>query len=214
MAKAKRKDGKGLRGIDWITFSIFLALVGIGWLMIYTVGYGDGYPSTFIDFLTGTLVGRQTIWIGISLLVFLFTIVIDSKFWSTFAYAIYGLAMLLLVAVLIFGVKIKGATSWFYFAGFSFQPSELAKFATCLALAAYLDTFSTDLRELRSQVTAVGLFVLPIGLILLQPDAGSALVFLSFFIVLFREGLSANIYIISLSVIALFILGIIFNAAN
>lgn len=199
------------RKIDWMTFSLFLSLIGIGWLMIYTVGYGDSYPSHINDFLLHTEVGKQTIWIGICLLVFFFVFIIDRKFWQTFAYPIYGFALLLLIAVLFLGKEIKGATSWFIFGGFSFQPSELAKFATNIAMAAYLSSYSTNLKQFRHQLVSVALLAAPLMLILLQPDAGSALVFLSFFIVLFREGFPVNYFIFGLSGVTLLLLGFLFE---
>jgi rod shape determining protein RodA len=194
-----------------MTFSLFLSLVGIGWLMIYTVGYGEHYKNGLNYFLTQTDVGKQTIWIGICLIAFFFIFIIDRKFWQTFAYPVFGFSLLLLVAVLIFGKEIKGATSWFVFGGFSFQPSELAKFGACIALAAYINTYSTNLKQLRHQVSAVGFMLAPPALIMLQPDAGSSLVFLSFFILLFREGFPANYFIFGLSAITLLLLGFLFN---
>ena len=208
----RRREAKGLQSIDWMSFSLFLSLVSVGWLMIFAVGYGEaGYPTAFVDFIKHTAIGKQTIWIGISMAALILIMVIDHKVWSTLAYPIYGIALILLIAVLIFGVTIKNATSWFFIGGFSFQPSEFAKFATCLALASFLSSYNTDLRVFRFQSIAFGIFMIPVFLILLQPDAGSALIFLSFLIVLFREGLSANFYIIILSTIALFIVGVIFN---
>jgi rod shape determining protein RodA len=198
--------------IDWMTFSIYLGLTGIGWLMIYTVGYGDGYSTDMSEFFK-TTVGKQTIWIGISLVVLLVTLVIDEKFWRTFAYLSYIVSMLGLALVLVFGKTIKGATSWFNIAGFTLQPSEFAKVGTCLAVAAFLSTYSTNLREFRSQVTAVGILAVPMFLILLQPDAGSALVFLSFFIVYYREGFSANFLALSLGAATLLLLGLVNNTA-
>ena len=205
--KAGRRSG--LKNIDLVTFSLFLGLVTIGWLMIYAVGHDpDTVNSGFNEFLT-TSAGKQLIWIGISCVVFSAVLLIDWKFWQTFAYLIYGIAMVLLVAVLFLGINIKGATSWFSFGGFSFQPSEIAKFATCLALSSYLSTYNTNLKDFSAQVTAFGLIFFPIALILLQPDAGSALVFFSFLIVLYREGLSTNYFIVGLFVSSIFLLGLV-----
>ena len=200
------------RRIDYYTISLYLSLIAIGWLMIYTVGYGEDYNRGLSYFLFETTVGKQTIWIGISLVLLFFIFLIDRKFWQTFSYLFYAITLGLLVAVLIFGREIKGATSWFALGGFTIQPSEFAKFATCLAVASYLSTFSTDLKQLRSQIIAIGLFAVPIFLVLLQPDAGSALVFMSFFIVLYREGFPANFYIFTLSAAALLILSLMFTA--
>ena len=198
------------RNIDWMTFSLYLAMVGIGWLMIYTVGYSEDYSKGFSHFMFETQVGKQTIWIGIAFAVFLFTYIIDRKFWETFAYPIYGVGLVLLVAVLIFGREIKGATSWFAFGSFTFQPSEFAKFGTALAMAAYLSTYRVNLRQLRHQVLALGLILVPTGLILLQPDAGSALVFLSFLMLMYREGFPANVYILGFTSIVLLLLGFVY----
>lgn len=176
--------------------------------MVYTVGYGQGYPDNVFDLLSNTIVGKQTVWIGLSLLVFFSTQLIDWKFWRTFAYFVYLFSLLLLVLVLIFGSTIKGATSWFSIVGLSFQPSELAKFGTALALSSYLSDFNTNLRHTRHQLMALGLMAVPILLILLQPDAGSALVFLSFLFLLFREGLPGSYFIIGFSFVALLLMGL------
>lgn len=206
-----RRKVVGFRSMDWATFSLYLSLVAVGWLMIFTVGYGDGYAGGLGNFLSSTA-GKQTIWIGISLAVFsIIYFLIDWKLWQTIAYLIYAISIVLLIAVLFFGNTIKGATSWFAIGGFSFQPSEIAKFGTCLAMASFLSSYNTTLRETNHQIMAFGLFVLPIGLIMLQPDAGSALVFLSFLLVLFREGLSANYFIVGGIVAILFLLGLVYD---
>ncbi len=198
----------GQRNIDWLTFSLYLALTLIGIMMIYTVGYKQGYPDAMLEFLTTTPVGKQIIWFGISLIAFGIVSLIDWKFWSTFAYPIYAFSLLLLISVLFLGTTIKGATSWFIFGGFSFQPSELAKLGTCLALAAYLSSYDTNLKEWSHQLTAAGLVLVPMLLILLQPDAGSALTFLSFSFALYRKGWPAPFFVIVLSFAALFIMGL------
>lgn len=204
-----RKES-GLKSIDWTTFSIFLGLIAVGWLMIFTVGYDDGVYDSFSSFL-GSSVGKQSIWIAISFLVFFAVFLVDWKFWQTFAYLLYALSMLSLVAVLFLGDTIKGATSWFVFGGFSFQPSEIAKFCTCLAIASYLSSYSSNLKIFKTQLISVGLFAIPMVLILLQPDAGSALIFLSFLILLYREGLSANYYVLGFFVTTILILGLVYS---
>ncbi|MCB0635902.1 MAG: rod shape-determining protein RodA [Lewinella sp.] len=200
-----------LVNIDYLTFCLYLALVGIGGLFIYSVDVQQsGAPSGLADFLS-SMAGKQVIWIIISLFVFSFIVlVLDAKFWQTFAYLVYGFGIALLILVLFLGTNIKGATSWFTFGGFSFQPSEVAKFGTCLAMAAYLSHWSTKLREWRTAAQAAALFVAPAGLILLQPDAGSALVFLSFLIAMFREGLSPMLYVVAILSAATLILGILY----
>jgi len=206
-----RRDVSGLRNLDWMTFSVYLSLVGVGWLMIYTVGYDESRPLSDMIFDLSTNIGKQTLFIIVSFTALMLILFIDWKFWRTFAYPIYAISMLLLILVLFFGIKVKGATSWFSILGFTLQPAEFAKFGTCLAVSAYLSTYSTNLTYFKSQLTVFGLFTLPIVLIILQPDAGSALIFLSFLIVLFREGFSVNVYILGISIITVFILGLVYN---
>lgn len=194
------------RNIDIVTFSVFLALVAIGWLMVYAVNYDEAADPAFTSFLSSAT-GKQTIWTAISLVVFVVIQLIDWRFWQTFAYLIYGLGIAMLLAVLVFGVTINGANSWLSIGGFTIQPSEFAKFGTALALAAFLNHYGTNLKNLNSQLSAVALFIAPVLLILLQPDAGSALVFFSFLILLYREGLPGNYYILGISILLLLLLG-------
>ncbi len=195
--------------LDRITFSLYLALIAIGWAMIFSVGYGQGYPPNFIEFLN-TPAGKQLIFVALSLSVFFIVYHIEWKFWRTFAIIIYVASLLLLVLVLVFGKNIKGATSWFDFGGgMTLQPSEFAKFATCLALANYLGTYSKNLKSFKSNLYSIAIFSAPAFLILLQPDAGSAIVFLSFFIVMYREGFPGVIFTVAFSAAFLFILGLV-----
>jgi rod shape determining protein RodA len=203
-----KRDPVGLRNIDLFTFSFYIALVALGWIMVFAVSYSREWANTDVSFFA-TSAGKQTIWIGICAVVFALIFIVDWKFWQTFAYLIYSIGIVLLVAVLFFGKNIKGATAWFAFGSFSFQPSEVAKFATCLAVATFLSHYRTNLKETRSQLIALGLLGLPVGLIMLQPDAGSAIVFLSFFLVMYREGLSPVFFIVAFCVGLLFILGLI-----
>ncbi len=201
------------RRIDWLTLSIYLALVGIGWTMIYAVGYREGYTDDWGVFLQ-LPVGKQSIAIGLSAVVMLVIMVLDWKVWRTFAYLFYAVGLLFLALVPFLGVEINGSKSWFSVGGFSIQPVELAKFGTCLALSSYLSAYSTNLREFRSQAIAVALFVAPILLILLQPDAGSALVFLSFFLLLYREGFSPTPYILGTAFFVLFVFSLLYESST
>lgn len=200
-----------LLNIDYITFCFYLALVAIGGIFIFSVDVQQsGPPENLADFLFHMQSGKQVLWIIVCLLVFSFIFFfLDPKFWQTFAYLIYGGGIASLVLVLLVGTTIKGATSWFTFGGFSFQPSELAKFGTCLGMAAYLGHWSVEMRNFRQVIQVMGLFILPAGLVLLQPDAGSALVFMSFFIVMFREGLNPLLYIIGIVGAVTFVLSIL-----
>lgn len=184
--------------IDWIILSIYLALVFIGWAMIYTVGYGKGYEENFFDFLKNPA-GKQLIWVGIGIVVMFASYLIDAKFWRTFANIIYIATMVMLGLVLVLGKEIHGATAWFDFGGgVTLQPSEFAKFGTIIALASYLGAYANNLKFFKSQLYAYAFLFAPMVLLLLQPDAGSALVFLSLQLVLFREGLPGSILAVEL----------------
>ena len=203
---------KETNSIDFVTTAIFAALVFIGWLMIYSVGYGNtGYPEDLGQFMFETQVGKQTIWIGICTVGFLIIQVIDWKFWRTFAYLVYIVGIVALILVLILGREINGQKAWFSFGGFSFQPAELAKLGTALALSSYMSSSTTRLLAVRSQAIAMGIFILPILMIALQPDAGSALVFLSFTMLLYREGFSPAPYLLVITMAILFVLTFIFE---
>lgn len=198
--------------VDWITLSTFLSLVIIGWIMIYAVGYGNtGYPQDLGEFMFQTQIGRQTIWLVISIIAFLLLMTVDWQVWRTVAYFIYVVGLILLLLVPFLGKEINGQTAWFAFGWFTFQPAELAKFGTALAISSYLNSSTTRLQTLQSQVIAMGIFLLPAVLIMLQPDTGSALVFMSFFVVLYREGFSPAPYIIGLVMAILFILTFIYE---
>lgn len=210
MLKNKKKLGN--KGTDVLTVSLYFALMGIGWFMIYSTGaWLESYPESLAPFLFETAVGKQTLWIVISLFVFFgIFFLFDYKVFNVLAYPIYIGGIILLVGVLIFGVEIKGATSWFRFAGFTIQPSELAKFGTCLAMASYLNSWSNKLDNFRSIAVGIGIWILPALLVLLQPDAGSALVFFSFLLPMYREGLTPVIYLLGGFTASMFILGILF----
>jgi len=135
---------------------------------------------------------------------------INSKFWHTFAYIFYGIGIFLLFLVLIFGSEIKGAKAWFVFGGFSFQPAEIAKFGTALALSSFLSYFKVNLKTTSYLWISVFIIFTPIFFILLQPDAGSALTFFSFFILLFIEGFSPLFYLAFILCIIVFITTFIF----
>lgn len=199
------------KSADVLTFSLYLCLLAIGWSMLFSVGYNGGYDQGVSDFLLTTQAGKQTIWVLVSLIVFFFTQIIDRKFWQTFAYPIYGICLLLLILVVIIGSEIKGATSWFRVFGFTVQPSEFAKFGTCLAIAAYLSRINVSLKYFNAQAIAFGLVLIPAALIMLQPDAGSALIFFSFLVLFFREGFPVNFYVLGFSVAACLILGIMYE---
>lgn len=196
-----------MKKFDWISFAIVISLIIIGLMMIYAAGY---QPEAEIPFFK-TQAGRQSIFIVAALVILTGAHLIDWKFWSGFAYPFYAFTILLLGMVLVFGATINGSRSWFQLGGFSFQPAELAKVGTIMALASFLSHHRTRVQDTRDLMVAAGIILLPTLLVLLQGDAGSALVFLSIFLILFREGLAMWIPVLLLILGLLFVLVLKFD---
>ncbi len=194
--------------IDWWLLAMYLALAAIGISAIYAAAFNENAPS-LIDM--SQHYGKQFLFLGVSLFLGLVIMLIDAKFFNAFAYVIYGLSILLLLYVLVAGSTIAGSKSWIQFGGFSFQPSEFAKFGTALAVAHYLGGINTDFSKLKTQMIAYALVLFPMMLVLLQGDAGSALVFLVFILVFYREGMSGKILLIGLGAVVLFLLTLYFS---
>ncbi|MEI7594804.1 MAG: rod shape-determining protein RodA [Bacteroidota bacterium] len=195
-------------GIDWTTVFMYLGLVFMGWVSIYASAYNEEHRS-ILDM--SQKYGKQLIWIGTAIVIAIALLIIDSKFYSTFAYIIYGVVILMLVAVLIIGKATSGAQSWFEIGEFKIQPSEFAKFATCLALSKFLSTLNIRFEDLRTKLISYAILAVPLLFILIQNDTGSAMVFLAFVLVLYREGLSENILIFGFLSIVLFIMALLIN---
>lgn len=181
------------QGIDWVMITIYLLLVFMGWINIYAAVYNQDHSSIF-DF--SQRYGKQLIWISAGIVLAFVIILIDPKFFSQFAFIIYGVALLTLFFVLGFGKEVAGSKSWFQFGSFAIQPAEFVKFATALALAHYLGNLGIKVDNLKATFYSAIIIFTPAALILLQNDTGSALVYSAFIFVLYRQGLSGNIFII------------------
>lgn len=204
-----RRSRIASKSIDWITLTVFFSLLIIGWLMLYAAVYDSNNPHAYLEI--NSAIGKQTLWLGVAMITFVIVYAIEWEFWNTFAFPIYAVAIILLILVLVFGSEIKGAKSWFLIFGLSFQPAEITKFATALAISSFLSSYKVDIRNRNTLLISLGLIVLPMLLILLQPDAGSALIFLSFFILFYRSGLSVLVYILGFSIAAIFICSLVFD---
>jgi rod shape determining protein RodA len=165
--------------IDWICIIIYIALVFLGWLNIY---------SSSLSSTEGTY-EKQAIFIALSIPLIFILLYIDGKFYEKYASIIYGISLLSLMGLFVFGKTIAGQRCWYGFGSFTLQPSEFAKAATALALAKYLSDTQINLKDVNRQIQALAIVFLPVMLILPQPDPGSALIYSIFIIVLFREGL-------------------------
>lgn len=199
--------GNTLRNMDKPLLLIYLLLVIAGWFNIYSVVYDP--ENTGFSF--ATRYGKQLMFIGFALILGAVVLIADLRVFTQFAYLYYGMAVVLLLAVLVFGAQISGAKSWIKLGPLSFQPSEFAKVATCLAFSKYVSQPAMNMKKVRNQIAASLWFLFPMGLILLQPDAGSALVFVSFVFVLYREGMSGKVLLAGLVAVVLFVAALLLN---
>ena len=183
---------------------IYLALCTIGWLNIHSAAFDPRHPD-IIDMTTDY--GKQFIYIIVAVIVAIVILLLESRFITAMAPGFYGITTLLLILVLVHGKNIGGNQAWISLGGgFRLQPSEFAKFSTCLLLARYLSGTNIKVTELKSFLTAAGIILFPMALIMLQPDAGSTLVFSCLIFVLYREGLSPYFLIMEGLFITLFVL--------
>ena len=193
--------------IDWVLVALLLLLIVIGWFAIYTADFDETNASIFN---TARGYGRQLRWIGVALTIAFFMQLLDTRFFITLAYPIYLSAMSLLLMVLLMGATISGSQSWFRLGAANLQPSELAKYGTAIALARYLSSINQSSSfDFDEQVTVAGIIALPILLVLLQGDAGSALVFSAFALTLYREGLSGLVLVFGVFMATVFVLALL-----
>lgn len=189
--------------IDWWLVGLFLLLVIMGLLSIYAAVYNPEHPSIFDQ---SQQYGSQFIWILTSFVLAFIILMLDVKFFTSFSYLIYGGSVFLLLLVLFFGKEVAGSKSWIQIGGFGLQPAEFAKFATNLALARYLSGLNINLKTPKNVFISGALIFIPLGMILLQNDTGSAMVFMAFILVLYREGFSGNFLIFGFVAVVLFVL--------
>lgn len=199
-----------IKQIDWFSIFIYVLLAFFGWVSIFSSsweGPGDSLFSSDSRQL------KQLIWIGFSFVMILIVMLLDSKFFSVFAFLLYGLSIFSLIAVLFLGKEVNGARSWFELGAFRFQPAEFAKIFTSLALAQLLTRNQFNLKKTKHLILAFGLMAIPMVLIIMQNDTGSALVYFTLILVLFREGMNSTYLIIILSAVVLFILSLVISPA-
>ena len=196
--KSNEENSLTVGGLDWITILVYTVLVLMGWVNIYAAVYDEAHSSIFD---ISQRYGMQLIWIGVSAFIAISILLIDDKYYHILAYPLYWFSILVLIGVLLFGKEVNGAKSWL----FGIQPSEFVKFTTALALARYMSSYSFDIRNLKHLLHVAILLGLPVLIVMLQNDTGSALVFGSFLFMLYREGFNGWVYIALIMIISLFI---------
>lgn len=195
--------------VDWITISLFITLLIIGWFNINAAVYNPDQPLVNLDNNSG----KQLIFIILAVITAGVILLLDEKFFYNFAPIFYGITILLLIVVLVVGRNVGGNQAWIPIGSFRLQPSEFAKWATSLLLARHLSGINNKISEVKTFLPTLAILGFPILLIILQPDAGSALVFISLIFVLYREGLSPYFLIAGAMMILLFIITLLYPKA-
>ncbi|MFI5163776.1 MAG: rod shape-determining protein RodA [Bacteroidia bacterium] len=196
------------QNIDWIITGLYLVLMVLGWLNIYAAVYNEEHKSIFD---MSQKYGKELMWITSALLIAIIILIIDANFYTAFSYPIYIIVSISLIAVIFFGREISGSHSWFRFGEFGLQPAEFGKFAVCLALAKYLSSMDTKVEQLQTKLMAFVLILFPAFTIVMEKEAGTALVYVAFIFVLFREGFSGNFLLGGFFTTLLLILALLVN---
>lgn len=196
------------RTIDWVTISIYLLLVVAGWFSVCGASYNYG-DTDFFDFASRS--GKQLVWILCSFGLGFVLLMLEDRFYNFFSYFIYAGLILLLVVTIFVATDVKGSRSWLHLGPLSLQPAEFAKFATALVLAKYMSSFGYSLNNTKNVLVTALIILIPMLLIILQRETGSALVYLAFFLVLYREGMPGSILFSGVCAVIYFIVSIRFD---
>jgi len=200
------KNQSVTNNIDWITILLYAILVISGWVTIYSASLPDQTTSIFD---IGQVYGKQIMFIATSIPLIMVVLTVDAKIYDKYALVFYGLGIMLLAGLFVLGKTIKGQTNWYSFGGFSLQPSEFAKIATSLVLSKYLSDVQINLKNTNHQLLAFAIIGFPVLLIMMQPDAGSAMIFAALTLVLYREGLPGWYLATGAVAIVLFLLALL-----
>ena len=202
------KENRRAIKLDWITITLFLLLVGFGWINIMSASHvGENFSYFDMD----QPYGKQFMFIIFTFVLIIIILSIEAKFYERFSSVIYFISILSLIGLFIFGKNVNGATSWYGIGGMTLQPSEFAKFATSLAVAKHISDIQTNMKSLKDQIKTVIIITIPAFLILLQNDAGSTIVYAAFFFVFYREGLQQIYLILAAIVIVLSVITLKFG---
>lgn len=209
MAQETGKKQGVLRSLDWWTIGIYLALLTFGWISVCGASYTYGDTDIFsLD----TRSGMQIVWIGTSICLGFVLLMLDDRFYDTFAYILYG-ALLLLLFVTIFNPhQIKGSRSWLVLGPLRLQPAEFAKFATALALAKFMSIYGYSIHRWKHCAVTLAIILTPMIFIILQRETGSALVYLAFFLMFYREGMPGCVLFTGVAAVIYFVVGIRFES--
>ena len=208
MVPSKGKSNSVLRSLDWWTIGIYLALLTFGWVSVCGASYTYGDTDLFS---LSTRSGMQIVWIGTSITLGFVILMLDDRFYDTFSFVLYGLLLILLFATIFNPYSIKGSRSWLVLGPLRLQPAEFVKFATALALAKFMSTYGYDIHKWKHFAITLALILVPMMFIVLQRETGSALVYLAFFLMFYREGMPGSILFTGVAAVIYFVVGIRFE---
>ena len=203
------KEKGVLRSIDYVTIVIYLLLLALGWMSVCGASYDYGSDTDLFSLSTRS--GMQIVWIGTSLMLALVIMLLDEQYFETFAYVVFGVLLLLLFATIFNTHTIKGSRSWLVLGPVRVQPAEFAKFATALALAKFMSRLDYDINNWRDFVLTLAIIFTPMLFIVMQRETGSALVYLAFFLMLYREGMAGSVLFTAVAMVFYFVVGIRFS---
>ena len=205
MARATDKPSGVFRSLDWWTILIYMSLLIFGWLSVCGASYTYGDTDIFS---LSTRSGMQIIWIASSVFLGFVLLMLDDRYYDMFAYIIYAVMLLLLFATIFNPHEIKGSRSWLVLGPLRLQPAEFAKFATALAVGKYMGRYGFNIYKWKDFAYALGIVLLPMLFIVAQKETGSALVYLSFFLMFYREGMPGSVLFTGVAMIIYFVVGI------
>ncbi len=211
MARQADNDRSVWRALDWWTIGIYVILLVYGWFSVCGASYTYGDTDFFS---LSTRSGMQIVWIASSLVIAFVIMMTDSRHFETFSLIIYGLFLLILIATIFNPHEIKGSRSWIVMGPLRIQPAEFAKFATALALAKVMSAHNFSMANTRNALTSLAIILMPMLAIVGQKETGSALVYLSFFLVLYREGMPGGILFTGVAMVVYFVVGIKYDDVN
>lgn len=191
---------------DWPTILIYFSLVAIGWINIYAAVYDGQDAKSIFDFAINS--GKQLVWIGTAVGIIIIIMASDYRLYENLAIPVYLVFILLLLLTPVFGKEVNGQVLTIGVGSFRIQPGEFAKFATALALAKFMERPTFDLSKVNYQIRAFGVLLIPVVLILLQPDTGTAMVYFSLLIMFYREGFPVKYYVFGIGMIAITLLAL------
>ena len=202
--KTDRQQGV-LASLDWWTIAIYAVLLVFGWMSVCGASYSFSEPDVFS---LSTRSGMQMVWIGTSLCLGFVILMLDDRYYDTFSYVIYAILVVLLFATIFNPHSIKGSRSWIVLGPLRVQPAEFAKFATALAISKFMSSYGYNIHRMRDFALSCAIVLVPMICIVMQNETGSALVYLAFFLMFYREGMPGSILFTGVAMVVYFVVGI------